>query len=110
MIIATIYYIKKKEDGSSLRLDGLIGIITAIGLSTYALPTIAGFLLAKSSTPEKISVTLDSNEIIDTIDSSNLIYIGKTKEYFFISNPKTKATKAYRMDKVRSFEVITANQ
>jgi len=70
------------------------------------LPLFTGTILAGKSKGQKISVIYENGQQLSIKDSTNLFYIGKTTNYFFIENISKKNVKAYRMDKVTSFEIL----
>lgn len=102
-----IFYSKsyKAKDLKDISPKDWAGLLIFSLFLIWVLPFIGSIIIAKKLPQENIVVVLE-NDTINTQKSQNLKYIGKTSDYFFVNDTLTKATTAYRMDKVKSFEMI----
>lgn len=98
-------FIKKKQVTEITFIDW-IGLLATSFIFIFVIPLICGLIAAANMTPDNIKVQFDTDEILNTADYSNIVYIGKTSDYFFLYDKTTKHTTAYSMDKVKKFEVI----
>jgi hypothetical protein len=105
-ISATMSSLVGKKHLKEISLKEGTNLIVLISFFVFIVPTISGAIAAGNLSPDRINVVFYDNKTISISDSTQLIFIGKTSNYFFIQNTLTKATTSYRMDKVKSIEVI----
>ncbi len=101
--------VKDKSDISNLGFKDWFTILAATIMFTYIVPFFFGKIMAANQKLDNIRVVFDNNSKLNTADSTNLIYVGKTRDYFFINNSRTHKTSVFRMDKVQVFEVTQNN-
>jgi hypothetical protein len=107
VLLAAIYSsFKDKKELAEIAFKDWFYLISAIYLFIFIIPFFGGAISANNLNANKVYVKFDEDHFLNTADSLTLNYIGKTSDYFFINNSKTKATTAYSMDKVESFEFI----
>jgi len=105
-LVETLYSkFKDKQSPLEVSRSGWFFFITTFYFFIFVIPSTAGAIFAQNLNPDKIHVIFDSGERLTTNDSSQIRYIGKTMDYFFINDITTKRTTVYRMDKVKSFEI-----
>ena len=84
----------------------VVNLILVTSFFVFIVPVVSGAIAAGKLSHDKISVVFDDNTTIATSETTEIVFIGKTTNYFFLQNTKTKATLAYRLDKVKSIEVM----
>jgi len=110
LITVVISSFKDKKQLSEITFKDWFKLFAATYFFILVIPLLCGSIAASGLSADKLKVAFDDGHYINTADSANLIYIGKTTDYFFINNKKNKATTAYRMDKVKSFEVTLSKE
>ncbi len=103
-ILFVISILEDKKEISEIKGENWIAIVYVITLFII-ISIFSGGVFAGKLTPDNIKVEFDDC-VINTSDSSDLIYIGKTSNYFFLYNTKTQNSTAFSMDKVKYFEII----
>lgn len=112
-LIAAIYLgiatsLKDKKTFKDIKLtEGFLAVAGA-NFILIILPMSLGIFLAKNSIQEYVKIKFDDSTILQTKDSLNLRYIGKTSNYLFINNRISNQTTSYRIDKIKSIEVETS--
>ena len=107
ILAVIISFLKDKREISEIAFKEWFYLIASLYIFIFIIPFFGGIVTARNLKADKIYVRFDDDNILNSTDSTTLTYIGKTSDYFFITNSKTKTTTAYSMDKVKSFEVIT---
>lgn len=112
VILISLFYSKSKKKSklSDIAFNDWFIFLGGSYFIIFIIPFLGGAIAAKSVSPDKIFVKFDDDKILNSADSINLIYIGKTTNYFFINNTSTNSTTAYRMDKVKSLEIILSEK
>lgn len=91
---------------NEIKIRDWAGMISITLFFIWILPLTSSVVIASKAQYDNVIVVLE-NDTINTKITSDLKYIGKTSDYFFINDNLTKTTTAFRMDKVKSFKVIT---
>jgi hypothetical protein len=106
MILFLLSIFDKKSKISELGLKDWANLLAGTFTFLIAIPLFSGMAAAVNLSKENIKVKFENESMLQTSDSLNIVYIGKTTNYFFIYNKKTKSTTAFNMDLVKSFEII----
>lgn len=108
ILISYIYSnVLSKNTLSEINWGGWISLISFIYLFIIMIPFTTGLLFAnKTSNEKQVFVKFNQYEYLNSKDSIDLFYIGKTKDYFFINNKRTNTTRAYKIDNIEYIEFI----
>ena len=106
LVIMTYSSLTSKKNLADSSITDWLNLVIALYMFVFFLPMLAGLIVADNTKADKIQVLYDDGKILNSKDSTNCIYIGKTTNYFFICDTSADKTTAYRMDKVRSLTII----
>jgi len=98
--------IMKKKQVKDISIIHWVSVLTSSYILIFLAPLLIGSIAATKMTPDNVKVQFENDSILNTADSSNIVYIGKTTDYFFLYDKNTMHTTAYSMDKVKKYEVI----
>ena len=96
-------FTEKKSEHLNLNDWALICSIAFIFV--YGVPFVTGMAAAENLPLSQIKITFEDGVVINTRDSADLKYIGKTHNYIFLYKPSNKQCSSYRIEKVRVMEI-----
>lgn len=97
-----------KKDFTNSSVGDWLNLTVAAYMFVFFLPIFGGIIAAQNNKADSVQVIFEDGKILNSKDSTNYLYIGKTTNYFFISDTLTDKTTAFSMDKVKSITVIQA--
>lgn len=106
LIIMTYSSLTSIKNFSNSSIGDLLNLIIALYMFIFFLPMIVGLIIADNTKHDKIQVVFDDGKILNSKDSTNCIYVGKTTNYFFICDTAKEISTAYSMGKVKSMTII----
>lgn len=101
--------VKNKNKLSEFSFKEAITLIMILVLFVVTVPFIFGLIFADNSSKDYIKVTFENGESINTTNSDDQIYIGKTSNYFFIYSNITESTSVYPLNSFKKLEVLKGN-
>jgi len=110
-IIALVFSsFKDKHKLTEITLKDWVNLILAAYIFIFFIPLVSGTIVASKISSSNIQVKFDNGTSLNSTDSVNQIFIGKTTKYFFICDTLKKTTTAYNMEKVNSLTIGTTKQ
>jgi len=97
---------KDKKELTELEYKDWINLIVAAYIFIVFIPFVSGAIVANKMTNSNIQVKFENGTSLNTTDSINQVFIGKTTKYFFTYDTLRKTTTAYNMEKVSSLTIM----
>ena len=89
--------IMKKKQVKDISIIHWVSVLTSSYILIFLAPLLIGSIAATKMTPDNVKVQFENDSILNTADSSNIVYIGKTTDYFFLYDKNTMHTTAYSL-------------
>lgn len=103
-VLTVVGIFKQKKNLEKIQLKDWVLIGLAVIIFIYVVPAVGGMVAAANLPKENITIEFADKKIINTRDSINLVYIGKTHDNIFIFNSKTKKSTVYQLGEILSIE------
>ncbi len=97
------FFEKKLKDVTT---GELLGSLISAFCILFVFPFALGLLFATNEKGTRVKINFKDNSTISSKDSSQIVMIGKTKDYLFLLSKKDSICKAVKMDEVTSIEYL----
>jgi hypothetical protein len=105
LLLSSVEKLKQVGDPMKLTIKDWVLICGTASIFIYLVPFVGGTMAAQSSGRSDIRIVFDDSTVLNTKDSTDLLYIGKTHNYLFLFKPSTQKSSAYRIEKVKYLEI-----
>jgi hypothetical protein len=105
VLLMLIELLREKKEISEIHYREWLMLAAVLAFFIFAVPFTIGRVIASDNGHGRVLVKTEALEQPLVSNDSTAVYIGKTADYFFFYNRKTKEATAYRMEKVKFFQI-----
>lgn len=104
LVLTIVGIFKQTKNLEKIQFKDWVLVGLAVMIFIYVIPAVGGMVAAANLPKENITIEFGDKKNINTRDSVDLVYIGKTHENIFIFNSKTKRSTVYHLSVILSIE------